>query len=152
MVAAPLLRGSVDVDYRVRDPLFAGQLVLGVIFGLWGIALAMGEANLLGGLTGARTALRHRDQLLGQVGRIREQRDRIVTRLEQLGLEPAASDSNFVFFGGLSDAQGLWEDLLGDGVLIRDVGIPGHLRVTAGTEEETTAFLDSLERHLPDRR
>ena len=100
----------------------------------------------------ALTALRHRDQLLGQVGRIREQRDRIVTRLEQLGLEPAASDSNFVFFGGLSDAQGLWEDLLGDGVLIRDVGIPGHLRVTAGTEEETTAFLDSLERHLPDRR
>ena len=30
------------------------------------------------------------------------------------------------------------------GVLIRDVGIPHHLRVTAGTEDETTAFLDAL--------
>ena len=33
-------------------------------------------------------------------------------------------------------------------MLIRDVGIPGHLRVTAGTETETTAFLTSLERIL----
>ena len=31
-----------------------------------------------------------------------------------------------------------------DGTLIRDVGIPQHLRVTAGTEQETTAFLDAL--------
>ena len=31
--------------------------------------------------------------------------------------------------------------LLERGVLVRDVGIPGHLRVTAGTPAETTAFL-----------
>ena len=28
--------------------------------------------------------------------------------------------------------------------LIRDVGITGHLRVTAGTPDETDAFLDAL--------
>ena len=49
-------------------------------------------------------------------------------------------------------AEGLHDDgpedgateLLDRGVLVRDVGIPGHLRVSAGTEAETTAFLDAL--------
>lgn len=100
----------------------------------------------------ALAALRHREDLLATVEDIRVQRDRIVDRLRGLGLDPAASDSNFVFFGGVGDPRGLWEDLLSDGVLIRDVGIPGHLRVTAGTEEETTAFLESLERHVDARR
>jgi histidinol-phosphate aminotransferase len=34
--------------------------------------------------------------------------------------------------------------LLAKGVLIRNVGIPGTLRVSAGTEAETTAFLAAL--------
>jgi histidinol-phosphate aminotransferase len=49
-----------------------------------------------------------------------------------------------VFFGGLKDPHAVWQGLLDAGVLIRDVGIPGHLRVTAGTEAETTAFLDRI--------
>ena len=97
-------------------------------------------------------ALEHSTQLLAAVEDIRTQRDRIVEELARLDLEPAPSDSNFVFFGRIRDASGLWEDLLHDGVLIRDVGIPGFLRVTAGTEEETTCFLDSIQRHLPGRR
>ncbi|MGK4066127.1 histidinol-phosphate transaminase [Rothia sp. HC945] len=100
----------------------------------------------------ALAALRHRGQLLSNVEDIKKQRDRIVEHLRDLGLSPASSDSNFVFFGGVGDSHGLWQDLLEDGVLIRDVGIPGHLRVTAGTEEETTAFLDSLDRHIERRR
>lgn len=96
----------------------------------------------------ALAALENREQLLRNVQDIREQRDRIVTALKKLGLEPATSDSNFVFFGGLEDAHEAWQALLDDGVLVRDNGIAGHLRVTAGTEEETTAFLESLERYL----
>ena len=34
--------------------------------------------------------------------------------------------------------------LLDRGVLIRDVGLPGWLRVTAGTPAETDAFLNNL--------
>ncbi|HVD64402.1 MAG TPA: histidinol-phosphate transaminase, partial [Lapillicoccus sp.] len=30
------------------------------------------------------------------------------------------------------------------GVLVRDVGIPHHLRVTAGTPDETSAFLRAM--------
>lgn len=92
----------------------------------------------------AVAALRHSDSLLANVERIKVQRDRIVAGLVELGFSPAPSDSNFVFFGGVEDPHGLWQALLDRGVLIRDVGIPGHLRVTAGTESETTAFLDGL--------
>ena len=64
--------------------------------------------------------------------------------LKELGLRPAPSDSNFVFFGGLEDPGAVWASLLAQGVLIRDVGIAGHLRATAGTEAETSAFLAGL--------
>ncbi|WP_104091354.1 histidinol-phosphate transaminase [Arthrobacter sp. GMC3] len=92
----------------------------------------------------AVAALRNSDSLLANVEAIKVQRDRIVAELIDMGLSPASSDSNFVFFGGLSDPQSVWEQLLAEGVLIRDVGIAGHLRVTAGTEAETTAFLSGL--------
>ncbi|MHA7270063.1 histidinol-phosphate transaminase [Arthrobacter sp. HLT1-20] len=92
----------------------------------------------------AVAALRTSTSLLANVEAIKVQRDRIVTELTNLGLSPAPSDSNFVFFGGLENPQAVWKALLANGVLIRDVGIPGHLRVTAGTEAETTAFLNGL--------
>ncbi|MCC3283978.1 MULTISPECIES: histidinol-phosphate transaminase [Arthrobacter] len=92
----------------------------------------------------ANAALAHADALLANVEDIKVQRDRIVAELTELGLQPAASDANFVFFGGVEDPKRIWQGLLEAGVLIRDVGIPGHLRVTAGTEAETTAFLTRL--------
>lgn len=88
---------------------------------------------------------------MADVEDIKRQRDRIVSELTRLGLTPAASDSNYVFFGGLENPHDVWQGLLDAGVLIRDVGIPGHLRVTAGTETETTAFLETLERLLTSR-
>ena len=96
----------------------------------------------------ALAALEHHDVLLGTVEDIKMQRDRIVDDLKRLGLEPAESDSNFVFYGGMADAQRMWQNLLDQGVLVRDVGIPGHLRVTAGTEDETTAFLIAVDNYL----
>lgn len=98
----------------------------------------------------ANAALAHADSLLATVEEIKSQRDRIVDVLQRLGLQPAVSDSNFVFFGDLTDAHEVWERLLGYGVLVRDVGIANHLRVTAGTVEETSAFLDAMRRILED--
>ena len=100
----------------------------------------------------ALAALRHREALMADVEDIKRQRDRIVTELTRMGLAPASSDSNYVFFGGLTDPHRVWQELLDAGVLVRDVGIPGHLRVTAGTEAETTAFLEALERILTAHR
>ncbi|MFF1878767.1 histidinol-phosphate transaminase [Leifsonia sp. NPDC058230] len=92
----------------------------------------------------AIAALAHADEMLAMVGEIRDQRDRLVTQLAALGYKPHRSGSNFVLFGGVADPNAVFEALLAQGVLIRDVGIPGHLRVTAGTEAETTAFLTAL--------
>lgn len=92
----------------------------------------------------ATAALTHSATLLSNVEALKIQRDRIVARVTELGLAPVPSDANFVLFGGLDDAVATWDALLQHGVLVRDVGIPGHLRVTAGTEQETTAFLNAL--------
>ena len=92
----------------------------------------------------ARAALAHRASLLAEVEAIKEQRDRMVRVLDALGYPPVPSDANFVLFGGLADAASSWQALLDQGVLVRDVGIPHHLRVTAGTPEETTAFLSAM--------
>ena len=92
----------------------------------------------------ALVALRHASLLLENVERIKEQRNRLVSELTVMGLFPESSDANFVLFGGLQDAGKVWKDLVARGVLIRDMGLAGMLRVTAGTAEETTIFLDSL--------
>jgi histidinol-phosphate aminotransferase len=92
----------------------------------------------------ALAALRHAPALLAEVEAIKQQRDRIVTELAALGLEPVPSDANFVLFGGLADAAATWQDLLDRGVLVRDVGIAHYLRVTAGTPAETEAFLAAM--------
>lgn len=93
----------------------------------------------------ARAALWHADVLLSTVESVKQQRDRIMATLPAFGLLPVASDANFVLFGGLDDERAVWRALLEYGVLVRDVGVPHHLRVTAGTPEETTSFLDALE-------
>ena len=92
----------------------------------------------------ARAALAHRAALLATVDAIKEQRDRIVTTLRARGLRVADSDANFVLFEVGGDQHVAWQALLDRGVLVRDVGLPGWLRVTAGTESETTAFLGAL--------
>jgi len=92
----------------------------------------------------ALAALGHTDELLATVAAVREQRDRLVTELRAMGLEVVDSDANFVLFGEFGDQRATWQGLLDRGVLVRDVGLPGWLRVTAGTEDEVTAFLDAM--------
>nr|WP_064571833.1 histidinol-phosphate transaminase [Gordonia sp. LAM0048] len=90
----------------------------------------------------ARAALRHSDDTLAGVAAIIAERDRVVAELSGLGYRVVDSDSNFVLFGGFRDAAASWQRYLDQGVLIRDVGIAGHLRVTVGLAHENDAFLD----------
>jgi histidinol-phosphate aminotransferase len=103
----------------------------------------------------ARTALAHTGELLGTVEAIKVQRDRIVAEVTALGCQVVPSDANFVLFGGFADQAAVWRGLLERDVLVRDVGLAGWLRVTAGTEAETGAFLGALAdvlRDLPPTR
>ena len=92
----------------------------------------------------ALAALRHAGTMLATVEAIKAERDRMVRALAELGLDPVPSDANFVLVGGFADAQATWQALLDRGVLVRDVGIPHYLRVTAGTPAETDAFLAAM--------
>ncbi|ROQ54410.1 histidinol-phosphate aminotransferase [Rathayibacter sp. PhB152] len=92
----------------------------------------------------ATAALAHADEMLAMVGEIIVQRDRMIDGLRELGYTPHETGSNFVLFGGVADPGAMFEALLARGILIRDVGIPNHLRVSAGTEAETTAFLEAV--------
>ena len=89
-------------------------------------------------------ALAHADEMLAMVDDIAAQRDRIIAELPALGYRPWPSEANFVLFEGVENPQATFQALLERDILIRDVGIPNSLRVTAGTAEETTFFLESL--------
>lgn len=95
--------------------------------------------------TVARVALGHAEELLGTVSSIRAQRDRLVDELRAKGFQVADSDANFVLFGRLADERRAWRQLLDRGVLVRDVGLAGWLRVTAGRPDEVDAFLKAVE-------
>lgn len=91
----------------------------------------------------ARAALRHADATLSTVHKLAAERDRVVEALAGLGFDPVPSDSNFVLFGRFASPATAWQSYLDAGVLIRDPGIPGHLRVSIGTPEENDAFLEA---------
>ncbi|MEV6973505.1 histidinol-phosphate transaminase [Kitasatospora sp. NPDC093806] len=92
----------------------------------------------------ALACLEHTDTLLGYVGRLKAERDRLVEALRGLGLEVTDSDANFVQFGRFADTHAVWQAILDHGVLVRDNGVPGWLRVTAGTPAENDAFLAAV--------
>lgn len=97
----------------------------------------------------ARAALEHRDSLLAQVADLRAGRDELVAWLRQQHvdgrpLRVAESDANFVLFGVLQDRHAVWQGLLDRGVLIRETGPDGWLRVSVGTPGETQAFKDAF--------
>ena len=92
----------------------------------------------------AVAALDHSAEMLAMVHDIAMQRDRIVEKLTELGYHAWPTWSNFVLFGGVENPAEVFETLLEQGIIIRNLGIPGHLRVSAGTQAETTAFLDAM--------
>jgi histidinol-phosphate aminotransferase len=94
----------------------------------------------------AIAALAHTAEMLAMVDDIKAQRDRLLVELPKLGFPVHESWANFVLFGGVADPHALFESLLENDIIIRDLNIAGHLRVTAGTEAETTEFLDVLAR------
>jgi histidinol-phosphate aminotransferase len=93
----------------------------------------------------ARVALAHADELLGKVDELRAERDRTVDWLRAQGFRAADSDANFVLFGTFADRHAVWQGLLDRGVLIRETGPDGWLRVSIGTPEEMAAFRRALE-------
>ena len=93
----------------------------------------------------AQVAIDHRAELLSGVSTLIKARGEVVQALHDMGLTTITSSANFVLFTGFKqDAPQLWAALLEKGVLIRDVGLSGYLRVTIGNEAENTLFVSAL--------
>ena len=93
----------------------------------------------------AQVAIDYRAELLGGVSTLIKARSQVVQALHEMGLSTITSSANFVLFTGFNqDAPQLWVALLEKGVLIRDVGLSGYLRVTIGNEAENQLFISAL--------
>lgn len=91
----------------------------------------------------ALVALAHSDQLLGTVATLVADRERMVWDLKTLGVEVIPSNANFLLFS-VPSSQEVWRSLLDQGVLVRDVGLSGYLRVTIGNAAENQRFINAL--------
>ena len=95
----------------------------------------------------ALVALQYKRELLDSVATLISDRERLITQLEAMGALVVPSSANFLLFTVPSSHE-IWESLLEQGVLIRDVGLPGYLRVTIGNEAENQKFLSALRNSL----
>ena len=93
----------------------------------------------------ALAALRNSDELLAKVDELRSARDDLAAWLQARGHDVAESDANFVLFGRFADRHAVWQGLVDRGVLIRETGPEGWLRVSVGTPDEMALFHRALE-------
>jgi histidinol-phosphate aminotransferase len=93
----------------------------------------------------ALAALRNSDALLARVDELRSARDDLAAWLRARGHDVAESDANFVLFGRFADRHAVWQGLVDRGVLIRETGPEGWLRVSVGTPDEMALFHSALE-------
>jgi histidinol-phosphate aminotransferase len=93
----------------------------------------------------AQVAIDHRSELLAGVSTLVAAREAVVAELHGMGLTTIPSSANFILFTGFKqEAPQLWSAMLEKGVLIRDVGLSGYLRVTIGNEAENQLFISAL--------
>ena len=103
----------------------------------------------------ALEALNHQDEVTRRVERNLAERIGLEDGLRRLGMEPAESQANFVWFdlpAGEDDEPAevereVLQGLAQRGILVRaggSLGRAGALRVTVGTEAENERFLDAL--------
>lgn len=92
----------------------------------------------------ARIALQFSEQLQSQLQLLRNERDNLAIWLSDQGFQVAPSGANFLLFGTFGDRNLVWEQLVEQGVLIRQTGPSGWLRVSIGTPEENESFKKAL--------
>jgi histidinol-phosphate aminotransferase len=91
----------------------------------------------------ALVALENSGELLANVAKLITDRELLVTQLKDLGVDVIPSRANFLLFTVPSSRE-IWSALLDQGVLVRDVGLSGYLRVTIGNAAENQRFIDAL--------
>lgn len=125
---------GLRLGYAVAQPeLLAGLNIVRLPYHLSDITQAV-----------ARVALAHSSELLAQVNLLRNERDKLAIWLIDHGFTVVPSQANFLLFGHFGDRDAVWRKILEQGVLIRQTGPDGWLRVSIGTPEENEKFCAAL--------
>ncbi len=102
-------------------------------------------------LAAATAALDDRDHLARSVSLNRQGMDQLSRAFDQRGWDYIPSVGNFITLDLRQPALPIFQDLLREGVIVRPIanyGLPTHLRITIGTEQENAACLAALDRVL----
>ncbi|MEJ0014757.1 MAG: histidinol-phosphate transaminase [Actinomycetota bacterium] len=93
----------------------------------------------------AETALEFTPTMQSEIELIISERDRVGNALVEVGYRAVPSSANFILFSGFKgEATDVWQAFLDRGILIRDVGLRGFLRVTIGSPAENDQFIAAL--------
>ena len=93
----------------------------------------------------AEVALDYADLMQSEIVTLVSERSRVFVAISSIGYKPVPSAANFILFSGFKDdASDVWQRLLDRGILIRDIGLRGYLRVTIGTPAENDQFIAAL--------
>jgi len=93
----------------------------------------------------AEVALENAELMQAGIEEIKSERERVSAAISLNGWKPLPSVANFILFSGfVGESKDLWEHFLHSGVLIRDIGLTGYLRVTIGTPAENDEFIAAM--------
>ncbi len=169
-------RAYGEFDGAVAPPLHERLVVLSTFSKAWGIAalrvgwLASTEETCrevrkvklpysmnVFSEEAAIVALENAPLLEARVETIVAERGRLAEELSSIpGVRPYPSHANFIAFETSLDARTVFDDLLGAGILVRDVsaypGMRRALRVGVGAPEENDRFIAALRVALKERR
>lgn len=93
----------------------------------------------------AETALEFAQAMQSEIDLLISERERVAAAISQVGYRVLPSSANFLLFSGFKcDSNVLWQAFLDRGILIRDIGLRGFLRVTIGSPSENEKFITAL--------
>lgn len=93
----------------------------------------------------AETALEFAPAMQSEIELLISERERVAHAISEVGYRVVPSSANFLLFGGFSgEPSVMWQAFLDRGILIRDIGLRGFLRVTIGTPAENEQFIAAL--------
>jgi histidinol-phosphate aminotransferase len=93
----------------------------------------------------AETALEFTPAMQSEIQLLISEREKVATALESVGFRVVPSAANFLLFSGFKgDPSEVWQAFLDRGILIRDIGLRGFLRVSIGTPSENEQFIAAL--------
>ncbi len=100
-------------------------------------------------LAAAAASLEDDEHLSRSVDINRDGKRQLCAGFDGLRIEYIPSVANFLCFATPGDSAGVYAGLLREGVIVRPLGVyglPGHLRVTVGLEDENARFLHALDK------